>query len=306
MRFLFYKVMLVVILVVSVYNANMIEHVQAGKMHVDELRVEIEKAAAKNNASPINAKIDPVWKLMPGLEGRTIDEEASLLAMEKRGVFSNNKLVYKVSPPKVSIHSLPAAPIYRGLDEKRMVAFTINVAWGEEYLVKILEVLEKHKIHATFFLEGKWTEKNPEIAKMLVDKGHEVGNHSYSHADMKEISSSQIEEELDKTNIAIKKATGKIVKIFAPPSGSYRDETISIAKEKGMFTTLWTVDTIDWQKPEPSLIVKRIQKKLHSGAIVLMHPTKPTAQALEECITYIHSKGLKIGTVSELISEKRK
>jgi len=65
-----------------------------------------------------------------------------------------------------------------------MVSFLINVAWGNEYLPDILATLKKQNVKASFFLEGRWVQKNPELAKMIVEAGHEVGNHSYTHPDM--------------------------------------------------------------------------------------------------------------------------
>ena len=100
--------------------------------------------------------------------------------MKPAGKFDEKKLVYKQVRPKVHLSDLPQEPIYRGHDEKPMVSFTVNVAWGNEYLPKMLEVLKKHHAKATFFLEGKWVKNNPDMAKMIVDAGHEVGNHSYS------------------------------------------------------------------------------------------------------------------------------
>ena len=79
---------------------------------------------------------------------------------------------------------MPPSPIYRGHPEKPMVSFIINVAWGNEYLPEILATLKRHQITASFFLEGNWVKSNPDLAKMIVSAGHEVGNHSYTHPDM--------------------------------------------------------------------------------------------------------------------------
>ena len=68
-----------------------------------------------------------------------------------------------------------------------MVSFIINVAWGNEYLSDMLATLKEHHVSATFFLEGRWAQKNPELAKMISEAGHEVGNHSFTHPDMKNL-----------------------------------------------------------------------------------------------------------------------
>lgn len=125
----------------------------------------------------------------------------------------------------------------------------------------MLQTLKKHDAKATFFLEGRWVKNNPELAKMIVDEGHEVGNHSYSHPNMATLSSGQIVDQLKKTNEVITATTGKKVKWFAPPSGSFRKEVVTLASEQKMSTIMWTVDTIDWQKPTKDVLINRVMKK---------------------------------------------
>ena len=186
-----------------------------------------------------------------------------------------------------------------------MVSFLINVAWGNEYLQDMLAVLKKQHVKATFFLEGRWTKNNPELAKMIYEEGHEIGNHSYSHPNMQTLSTQATREELRKTNEVIEAVTGVKSIWFAPPSGSFRDETVALAREQGMGTVMWSVDTIDWQKPSPELLQQRVLSKLHPGAFILMHPTESTAQSLETLIINIKRKGLHLVTVSEAVDEKR-
>jgi probable sporulation protein (polysaccharide deacetylase family) len=242
---------------------------------------------------------------MPGYNGLQVDITASIENMKKQNTFDEKKLVFKQMPPKVHLKDLPPAPIYRGHPDKPMVGFIINVAWGNEYLSNMLETLKKHKIHVTFFLEGKWVQKNPDLAQMIVTAGHEIGNHSFSHPDMKILSTSRTREEMIQTNKVIKATTGIVPKWFAPPSGSYRDETVSIAAELEMKTIMWSVDTIDWQKPTVETLLSRVLGKVHNGALILMHPTDSTSKSLEYLINKLKQKNLQIGTVSEVLDEKR-
>ncbi|TDL72535.1 hypothetical protein E2R56_15130 [Rhodococcus qingshengii] len=271
----------------------------------DPLYQSIVKNASTYEIPPSNAKIDRVWKAIPGYNGITVDIEASYKNMKKIGTFNEKKLVYKQTEPSVHLSDLTPSPVYRGHPDKPMVSFIINVAWGNEYLPEILAALKKHQVKASFFLEGRWVKNNPELAKMIVSAGHEVGNHSYTHPDMKRISAAQIREQLNKTNEVIEAATGKKSIWFAPPSGSYRDETVTIAAEFKMKTVMWTVDTIDWQKPSPDQLINRVTSKISNGSMVLMHPTESTAKSLDTLITLIEEKGLKLGTVSDLMSEER-
>lgn len=103
----------------------------------------------------------------------------------------------------------------------------------------------------------------------------------------------------------IEATTGIRPKWLAPPSGSYREDVVKIASKLNMGTVMWSLDTIDWQKPAPEVLINRIVPKLHNGALILMHPTKPTAQALDQLILQIKQKNLKIDTVSNMLSEER-
>ncbi|WP_409275719.1 polysaccharide deacetylase family protein [Neobacillus sp. SCS-31] len=263
-------------------------------------------AEAKDKGFPAeDARIDKVWKAMPGYNGLEVDIPASYRKMKASGKYDPKKLVYKEVKPKVHLGQLPPAPTFRGSPSKPMVSFAVNVAWGNEYLPDMLAVMKRHNVSASFFLEGNWVKKNPELAKMIATAGHEIGNHSYSHADMKRVSREKALDELRKTNEVIEATTGSKCAWFAPPSGSMGPETTAIAAEAGMRTLMWTVDTVDWQKPSPETIINRVSSKVSNGSIILMHPTEPTVIALERLIISIKEKKLKIGTVSDMLSESR-
>jgi peptidoglycan-N-acetylglucosamine deacetylase len=287
------------------YVEQIKEHAVATTNQKDALYIEIKEKASKFEVKAKDAVLDPVWKATPGYNGRIVDVEASYKAMKKDGVFNEEKLVYKQIEPKVHLEDLPPAPVYRGNPEKPMVALLINVAWGNEYLPKMVTTLKKHGVQSTFFLEGNWVKKNTDLTKMLYDEGHELGNHSFSHPDMKVLSTNRIREQLQKTNDVIEETIGKKPKWFAPPSGSYRDEVVKIADEMGMYTILWSVDTVDWKKPDATVMMNRVLQKVHPGAMILMHPTEPTAQGLEFLIEGLKAKGYAIGTVTQLLSESR-
>lgn len=286
-----------------VYGLKVINIPASGQKNT--LFLEIEEAAKEYEKPAQDAKVDPVWKAIPGYNGLKVDISASYAKMKKDGKFDAAKLVYIQTTPAVHLKDLPPTAIYKGHPDKPMVSFIINVAWGNEYLGPILETLKKNNVHASFFLEGRWVKENPELAKMIVEAGHEVGNHSYTHPDMKQISSVRIREEIVKTNEVIKATTGEEVVWLAPPSGSYREEVVKIASEYKLGTVMWSVDTIDWQKPTPAQLINRVMGKVHKGAMILMHPTDSTAKALDELIKRIKLEKYEINTVSELLSEER-
>ncbi len=113
---------------------------------------------------------------------------------------------------------------------------------------------------------------------------------AYSHPNLQQRSEAETMEELKKTNDVIKATLGITPKWFAPPSGSFNKATIQVANRLDMKTILWTVDTVDWRKPATSEMVRRVVSKVESGSMILMHPTKPTAEGMEAMITDIKAK----------------
>lgn len=271
----------------------------------ENLLEQIHAYANQNNMPPIDAKIDRVWKLIPGYNGLNVNIEESYLNMWPDEQFDEDKIIYEETSPNVHFSELPPSPIYKGNPEKPMVSFLINVAWGNEFIPPILETLKKHDIQATFFFDGSWTKKNPDLAKSIYNDNHEIGNHAYSHPDLKTFSNEQTMNELKMTNDIIEETLNVKPKWFAPPSGSFKDETVKIAHKLEMFTILWTTDTIDWRNPNPSEMANRVVSEVHNGTMILMHPTKSTAGGLEQMIVEIKKKGYQLGTVSDMMDEKR-
>ncbi|GBF11289.1 polysaccharide deacetylase family protein [Tepidibacillus sp. HK-1] len=277
------------------------------KESTEKLRKVIHNYAIKNNINPIEPKIDKIWKLIPGYNGLVVDEETTLKLAEKQDLQANDKIpyVWLEIEPKNGIDQLGNHPIYRGNPEKPMVSLMINVAWGTEYLESMLDILNKEQVKATFFLDGSWLKKNPNVAKKIAANGHEIGNHAYSHPQMSRISNERIREEILKTEKLIQQTLNQSSKYFAPPSGDYDLRVVKIAHELKLHTVLWTVDTVDWKKPSPETIINRIVPKVQNGYLILMHPTKSTAEALPTLIREIKKKGLIISPVKETLSSKR-
>ncbi|WP_144509801.1 polysaccharide deacetylase family protein [Bacillus sp. FJAT-22090] len=275
------------------------------KPNKDDLYKKIETYSEQHTVEPVDAKVDKVWKAIPGYNGLTVNIKASYKKMKKDNIFDISKIVYKEIPPKIHLDDLEPQPIYRGNPHKTMVTLLINVAWGNEYIPPILKTLENQEVKATFFFDGSWVKNNPDLAELIYKEGHEIGNHAYSHPDLQKRSKDETMEEIKKTNDVIQATLGIKPLWFAPPSGSFNQETINVAHELNMKTILWTVDTVDWKKPSPSEMVTRVVSKVENGSMILMHPTQPVAEGLDSMIAAIKAKKFKLGTVSDLMSEKR-
>ncbi|WP_083676160.1 polysaccharide deacetylase family protein [Paenibacillus sp. FSL H8-0548] len=269
------------------------------------LMTSITAEAEKLRIAPVNARIDRVWKAIPGYNGLEVDIpktlEAALLAPSKENI----NYVFKEIEPNIKLSDLGAYPVYRGNPNKKMITFMINVAWGNEYIDSILTTLKQENVKATFFLDGSWLKKNPEIAKIIQAEGHELSNHAYSHPNMSTLSRQDQNNQIVKTEALLKETLNVNNKWFAPPSGDFNSATVQIASQNGLYTVLWTIDTVDWQKPPADSIVRKIASRLEPGSLILMHPTASSRDALPGMIAAAKAKGYAIGTVSETLSSKR-
>ena len=192
--------------------------------------------------------------------------------------------------------------VFRQVDPCGRTGITCNVDWGEEEIPKILNILKERDVKITFFVSGKWAEKNPKLLRRMYIEGHEIGSHGYGHKLCSQISADQVREELTKTEQAIEPLIGgEKLGLFAPPSGDYDAETVEICRELGYRLTLWSADTIDWREGSTAeVITKRVLKKELDGGIILMHPTPETVTALPAILDGLEEKGLQPGRLYDL------
>ncbi len=195
-------------------------------------------------------------------------------------------------------------PITKGAS-KTKVSLMVNVYWGTEFIPKMLEIFKKYNVKTTFFIGGMWACENESVLKDIYQNGHEIGNHGYYHKDHKKLDYKRNKEEIEITHKVVKRILDYDMNLFAPPSGSYGVTTLKVAKELNYKTIMWTYDTIDWRDKDEALIIKRATQKITGGALVLMHPTAATVNALERIITEILQKGLTIAPVSEVIQSSQ-
>jgi probable sporulation protein (polysaccharide deacetylase family) len=281
--------------------------VSAASDPAEALREWIETEAQKRRIPPSDAVIDRIWKAIPGYAGREVDVKATFEKARSLGLAPGAQdfpWVYRDIPPSVNLDDLPLQPIYRGNPAKPMVALMVNVAWGDEYLLPMLDTLDAHQVKATFFLDGTWLSKHESMAKEILQRGHELSNHAYSHPAMSRLDMAAQRREIGKTEELLKKL-GVKNRWFAPPSGDYDDRTVRAAGEFGLRTVLWTLDTLDWRNPPADSIVSKIARHAGPGHLILMHPTASTRDALPGIISAIRAKGYHLGTVSQTLSADR-
>lgn len=220
------------------------------------------------------------------------------------GVFLTIAMLAGMLQPLITnntTNQIKLQPIFHGNITEPKVAFACNVFWGEEFLPDMLKTFEDQNIHITFFIGGSWAKKYPELLTDMANRGHELGNHTYSHPHPNTLSKEKNKEQILKTEELVKEHTGYKTVLYAPPYGEYNDTVLKAADELGYTTIMWSIDTIDWKRPPADILKNRVIKKLHNGAIILMHPTEPTAKALPQLISEIKQAGYTITTVSDIL-----
>lgn len=211
--------------------------------------------------------------------------------------------VYEVVLPDITLEDYPSAIVSRGNPRKKQIALMINVAWGTQYLLPMLEILDAEEAFGTFFVVGKWAEQNESLLKEIDARGHLLGNHGHTDSVVyTELSSEEIAAGLKEVNNFIFVATGQWPRYFTPHKGEYNELVLEVVSRQGMRTVLWSIDTVDWNNPGVEKMKVKILDNLHEGAIVLMHPTEDTVILLKEIIPVIKMKGYSIVTIAELLN----
>jgi peptidoglycan-N-acetylglucosamine deacetylase len=183
------------------------------------------------------------------------------------------------------------------------VAMTFDDGPSATLTPKLLDILAAHHIKATFFVIGENVVQHSEIVARAAREGHEIGNHSWSHPNFGKMSDDGVRGQLQRTDDAIKSATGAQPTLLRPPYGSITARQKRwIHDQFGYQIILWDVDPYDWKRPGPSVVRNRILKETRPGSIVLSHDIHPgTIEAMPSTFDALEAKGFKFVTVSELI-----
>ncbi|WRS27782.1 polysaccharide deacetylase family protein [Oscillospiraceae bacterium MB08-C2-2] len=193
-------------------------------------------------------------------------------------------------------------PIYSVETDQKAVALGINCAWDNADIPQLIDILEKAKVKATFFVAGTWCDDYPESVKALAQAGHEIGSHSDNHKDMAKMTPEEILNQIHRSEEKITALTGERPTLFRTPSGSYSDEVITLLVQEGYYPIQWDCDSVDWKNPSPEEMVTKIMDKAGNGSIMLFHSgAKNTPEALPQVIAALQKKGLKVVPVSQLI-----
>lgn len=195
---------------------------------------------------------------------------------------------------------------YAEMTDKKVMYLTFDAGYENGYTEKILDVLKEHEVPAAFFLVGNYIETNPELVNRMVNEGHVVGNHTYTHPDMSEIATEEAFcEELEKLEKSYEDATGKkMKKYYRPPQGKYSEANLKMAHELGYKTVFWSLAYVDWyesDQPTREEAFDKLIPRIHPGAVVLLHSTSKTnAEILDGLLTKWEEMGYSFKSIEEL------
>ncbi|MBU5267686.1 polysaccharide deacetylase family protein [Virgibacillus proomii] len=189
----------------------------------------------------------------------------------------------------------------------KYIALTFDDGPSPQGTPQILKTLKEYDAKATFFMLGNQVDYYPDLARKVIEDGHEIGNHTRSHPNLSKMSEAYIKKELEYTNEKIEEVTGVTPRLIRPPYGIYNDNVVECAKENNQSIILWSVDTLDWKNRNGSAIQKIVQNESTPGAIVLLHDIhSTTADALPKLLKTLKQAGYQFITVSQLLDWKEK
>lgn len=171
----------------------------------------------------------------------------------------------------------------------------------------LLDILKERHIHATFFVVGQNAQRYPDLLRRELAEGHEIGNHSWDHPRLAQLSDELVRSELDRTRDAVIAACGKAPVFMRPPYGELTEtQQRWVHDDLGYPIILWDVGSYDWRHVGPAAVEQRILERTHPGSIILDHDTQPDAiQAMPHTLDTLLARGFKFVTISQLIAMRQ-
>ena len=193
----------------------------------------------------------------------------------------------------------------------KQLALTYDDGPNDPHTLRLLEVLARHGVRATFFLIGRYVQQRPDIVREIVHAGHIVGNHTFTHPLLTFESAAELRRQLSDCRKAIEDAIGGHSKLFRPPFGGRRPAVLQIARELGLDPIMWNVTGYDWNAPPAAAIERKVEKQIRGGDVILLHDgghkqmgadRSQTVLATDHLITRYKSEGRSFLTIEEMMA----
>jgi len=215
-----------------------------------------------------------------------------------------------VSPGEQRDRAAPGALIPPGQDQvdcrkAKCIALTFDGNPGEP-TDRLMDLLKQYKAPSTFFLEGRRIHEFPDVVRRMAEDGHEIGDHTWTHPVLTDVSDARVRDELRRTARAISSLTGSAPTLMRPPQGRTDDRVSRISKELGLAQVLWTVTAKDYATDDTALITARVLEGADRDGIVLLHPLhKGTVPAMPSILKALGARGYTFVTVSQLLAPSK-
>ncbi|MGI6199886.1 MAG: polysaccharide deacetylase family protein [Christensenellales bacterium] len=184
----------------------------------------------------------------------------------------------------------------------KRVALTFDDGPGGSYTRQLIDILDAHDAHATFFVLGSRVSEDPDLLRELVAHGHQVGSHTWNHVTLAGLSQERIAQEIATSAQAIEGASGVRPTLLRPPYGQINQRVLQAANDQQMAIVLWNIDTLDWKSQNADAVCQRVFSQVHDGDIILMHDIfGSTVQAAERVVKGLSEQGYSFVTVQELL-----
>jgi peptidoglycan-N-acetylglucosamine deacetylase len=215
---------------------------------------------------------------------------------------------YQAMSPTGQWYGQTFAGLPRG---SRKLALTFDDGPNDPYSLRVLEVLSKHGIQATFFMIGRYVRQRPGIVREIVQAGHVIGNHTFTHPLLIFKSETEIRRELSDCCAALQDATGEHSNLFRPPFGARRPAVLRVARELGLQTIMWNVTGYDWNAPPAAMIEKKVATRIRGGDVILLHDgghkqmgadRLQTVLATDQLITLYKAEGYQFLTIQQMMA----
>ncbi len=200
-----------------------------------------------------------------------------------------------------SYHSVIIRKRFRYFKPK-LIALTFDDGPSANNTPRILQSLQQHHAHATFFILGNQAKLHPELVKQIADEGHAIGIHTFTHSRLP--TATQAEDELSKCELLLKTITGKSTQLFRPPYGNTHSNYTESALKRGYAVVIWSVSSADTATHDQKMVLDNVTLGVEPGDIVLMHDSSDkghTADALPKILDRLSKKGFQVVTIPELL-----
>lgn len=174
----------------------------------------------------------------------------------------------------------------------KQIALTYDDGPNDPHTLKLLDVLAKHNVRATFFMIGRYVKQRPDIARAVAQAGHLIGNHTFTHPLLTFKSVGETRKELSDCRSALQDAIAEHSNLFRPPFGGRRPATLRVARELGLKTVMWNVTGYDWNAPPAAVIENKVERQMRGGDVILLHDGGHRAMGADRAQTVIATENL--------------